>query len=163
MTGLRRFLRRLLVWWLPGLAMLAVLACSFVFWLLASQTGTRLLLTTAAQQLDGQALDVRGSILRGLEVGRLDLDVGGTRIGISDLRLTVRWRALGDRLLHVRELAAGSVEVALATSGKRLPTPATTNLSHCPPCRWRSPSTGWRWANSTCCRMASRCRSNSAT
>ncbi|MBK1982346.1 translocation/assembly module TamB domain-containing protein [Achromobacter xylosoxidans] len=98
--------------------MLAVLACSFVFWLLASQTGTRLLLTTAAQQLDGQALDVRGSILRGLEVGRLDLDVGGTRIGISDLRLTVRWRALGDRLLHVRELAAGSVEVALATGGE---------------------------------------------
>jgi translocation and assembly module TamB len=118
LTGLRRFLRRLLVWWLPGLAMLAVLACSFVFWLLASQTGTRLLLTTAAQQLDGQALDVRGSILRGLEVGRLDLDVGGTRIGISDLRLTVRWRALGDRLLHVRELAAGSVEVALATGGE---------------------------------------------
>ncbi|KOQ39727.1 hypothetical protein ABW38_23880, partial [Achromobacter xylosoxidans] len=118
MTGLRRFLRRLLVWWLSGLAMLAVLACSFVFWLLASQTGTRLLLTTAAQQLDGQALDVRGSILRGLEVGRLDLDVGGTRIGISDLRLTVRWRALGDRLLHVRELAAGSVEVALARGGE---------------------------------------------
>ena len=123
MTGLRRFLRRLLVWWLPGLAMLAVLACSFVFWLLASQTGTRLLLTTAAQQLDGQALDVRGSILRGLEVGRLDLDVGGTRIGISDLRLTVRWRALGDRLLHVRELAAGSVEVALA-SGEETPADA---------------------------------------
>lgn len=123
MTGLRRFLRRLLVWWLPGLAMLAVLACSFVFWLLASQTGTRLLLTTAAQQLDGQALDVRGSILRGLEVGRLDLDVGGTRIGISDLRLTVRWRALGDRLLHVRELAAGSVEVALAT-GEETPADA---------------------------------------
>lgn len=123
MTGLRRFLRRLLVWWLPGLAMLAVLACSFVFWLLASQTGTRLLLTTAAQQLDGQALDVRGSILRGLEVGRLDLDVDGTRIGISDLRLTVRWRALGDRLLHVRELAAGSVEVALA-SGEEMPADA---------------------------------------
>lgn len=116
MTGLRRFLRRLLVWWLPGLAMLAVLACSFVFWLLASQTGTRLLLTTAAQQLDGQALDVRGSILRGLDVGRLDLDVGGTRIGISDLRLSVHWRALGDRLLHVREIAAGNVEVVLASS-----------------------------------------------
>ncbi|MGE8657771.1 MAG: translocation/assembly module TamB domain-containing protein [Achromobacter sp.] len=94
--------------------MLAVLACSFVFWLLASQTGTRLLLTTAAQQLDGQALAVRGSVLRGLQVGRLDLDIGGTRIGISDLHLKVHWRALGDRLLHVRELSAGSVEVVLA-------------------------------------------------
>ncbi|WP_198529753.1 translocation/assembly module TamB domain-containing protein [Achromobacter sp. DH1f] len=96
--------------------MLAVLACSFVFWLLASQTGSRLLLTTAAQQLDGQALEVRGSILRGLDVGRLDLAFGGTRIGISDLRLDVHWRALGDRLLHVREISARTVEVALTSS-----------------------------------------------
>lgn len=116
MTALRRFLRHVLVWWLPGLAMLAVLACSFVFWLLASQTGSRLLLTTAAQQLDGQALEVRGSILRGLDVGRLDLEFGGTRIGISDLRLDVHWRALGDRLLHVREISARTVDVALTSS-----------------------------------------------
>ena len=116
MTGLRRLLRHVLVWWLPGLAMLAVLACSFVFWLLASQTGSRLLLTTAAQQLDGQALAVRGSVLRGLEVGRLDLNVSGTRIGISDLRLNVNWRALGNRLLHVRELSATNVEIGLTAS-----------------------------------------------
>lgn len=116
MTALRKFLRHVLVWWLPGLAMLAVLACSFVFWLLASQTGSRLLLTTAAQQLDGQALEVRGSILRGLDVGRLDLEFGGTRIGISDLRLDVHWRALGDRLLHVREISARTVDVALTSS-----------------------------------------------
>ncbi|MBB1628762.1 translocation/assembly module TamB domain-containing protein [Achromobacter sp. UMC71] len=96
--------------------MLAVLACSFVFWLLASQTGSRLLLTTAAQQMGGQALDVRGAILRGLDVGRLDLTVGGTRIDITDLRLNVHWRALGDRLLHVRELSAGSVNIALTSS-----------------------------------------------
>lgn len=120
MTGLRRFLRHVLVWWLPGLAMLAVLACSFVFWLLASQTGSRLLLTTAAQQLDGQALAVRGSVLRGLEVGRLDLNVSGTRIGISDLRLNVDWRALGNRLLHVRELSATNVEIGL-TAGEDAP------------------------------------------
>lgn len=120
MTGLRRFLRHVLVWWLPGLAMLAVLACSFVFWLLASQTGSRLLLTTAAQQLDGQALAVRGSVLRGLEVGRLDLNVSGTRIGISDLRLNVNWRALGNRLLLVREISATNVEIGL-TAGEDAP------------------------------------------
>ncbi len=116
MRALRKFLRQVLVWWLPGLAMLAVLACSFVFWLLASQTGSRLLLTTAAQQMGGQAVDVRGAILRGLDVGRLDLTVGGTRIDITDLRLNVHWRALGDRLLHVRELSAGTVNIALTSS-----------------------------------------------
>lgn len=116
MKGLRKFLRHVLVWWLPGLAMLAVLAGGFLFWLAGSQNGTRLLLTTAAQQLNGQALDVRGSLLRGVSVGKLDLDVGGTRIDISDLRLNVHWRALGDRLLHVREVSAGTVRVALASS-----------------------------------------------
>lgn len=126
MRVLRKFLRQVLVWWLPGLAMLAVLACSFVFWLLASQTGSRLLLTTAAQQLDGQALDVRGSILRGLDVGRLDLDIGGTRIGISDLRLDVHWRALGDRLLHVREISARTVDVALTSTADK-PAEAATD------------------------------------
>ena len=73
MRTLRAILRHLLVWWLPGLAMLAVLACGFLFWLAGTQSGTRLLLTTAAQQLDGQALDAR-SVLRGLNVGRLELE-----------------------------------------------------------------------------------------
>ncbi|MGY6270536.1 translocation/assembly module TamB domain-containing protein [Achromobacter denitrificans] len=122
MKRLRKFLRHVLVWWLPGLAMLAVLAGGFVFWLAGSQNGTRLLLTTAAQQLNGQALDVNGSLLRGVTVGRLDLDVDGARIGISGLRLNVRWRALGDRLLHVREISAEAVQVELAASPEAPPT-----------------------------------------
>ena len=93
MRTLRAILRHLLVWWLPGLAMLAVLACGFLFWLAGTQSGTRLLLTTAAQRLDGQALDVRGSVLRGLNVGRLELETGGTRVEIADLGLKVDWRA----------------------------------------------------------------------
>ncbi|WP_431189340.1 translocation/assembly module TamB domain-containing protein [Achromobacter spanius] len=116
MRMLRKFLRQVLVWWLPGVAMLLLLASGFLFWLVGSQNGTRLLLTTAAQQLDGQALDVHGSLLRGVTVGKLDLDVGGgTHIDVTELHLRVNWRALGDRRLHVRDVSAGSVRVALTT------------------------------------------------
>lgn len=121
MTVLRKILRQILVWWLPGLAMLALLASGFVFWLVGSQNGTRLLLTTAAQQLNGQALDVKGSLLRGVTVGKLNLDVSGTYIDITDLHLDVHWRALGDRLLHVRDVSAGSVHVALTSSPETAP------------------------------------------
>lgn len=121
MKLLRKFLRHVLVWWLPGLAMLAVLAAGFVVWLVASQNGTRLLLTTAAQQLNGQALEVNGSILRGVTVGKLDLDLDGTHIDISDLHLDVHWRALGDRLLHVRDVSAGSVRVSIPASPEAPP------------------------------------------
>lgn len=121
MKVLRKLLRQILVWWLPGLAMLALLASGFLFWLVGSQNGTRLLLTTAAQQLNGQALAVNGSLLRGVSVGKLDLDVGGTRIDITDLHLDVHWRALGDRLLHVRDVSAGSVHVTLSASPETPP------------------------------------------
>lgn len=121
MKGLRKFLRHVLVWWLPGLAMLAVLAGGFLFWLVGSQNGTRLLLTTAAQQLNGQALEVNGSLLRGVSVGKLDLDAGGTRVDLTDLRLDVNWRALGDRLLHVREVSAGSVHISLPATADTAP------------------------------------------
>ena len=106
------------------LAMLAVLACGFLFWLAGTQSGTRLLLTTAAQQLDGQALDVRGSVLRGLNVGRLELETGGTRVEIADLGLKVDWRALGQRRLHVRELSAAAVTVTLAPAAAEETPPA---------------------------------------
>ncbi|MGV2865000.1 hypothetical protein ACNPP0_20035, partial [Achromobacter sp. AGC39] len=118
MKLLRKFLRQVLVWWLPGLAMLLLLAAGFLFWLVGSQSGTRLLLTTAAQQLNGQALDVTGSLLRGVTVGKLDLDAGGTRVDISHLHLNVDWRALGQRRLHVRDVSAESVRVALAPSAE---------------------------------------------
>lgn len=121
MKFVRKFLRHVLVWWLPGLAMLAVLAAGFLIWLAASQSGTRLLLTTAAQQLDGQALDVNGSLLRGVTVGRLELNAGGTYIDIHDLDLVVNWRALGDRLVHVRNLSAGSVRVEMTSSPETPP------------------------------------------
>nr|WP_313696572.1 translocation/assembly module TamB domain-containing protein [Achromobacter sp.] len=101
--------------------MLVALAAGFIFWLVASQNGTRLLLTTAAQQLEGQAQDVNGSLLHGVTVGRLELTAGGTHIDIHDLDLSVRWRALGDRLLHVRNLSAGAVRVDIESSPETPP------------------------------------------
>ncbi|MCD0505603.1 hypothetical protein LPZ50_21610, partial [Bordetella petrii] len=116
MNRLRAVLRHLLVWWLPLPIMLVVLLCGFALWLTGTQQGTRMLLGAVAEQFDGSAENVRGTLLGSLQVGRLHLILPGTEVDIADLRLDVHWRALGQRQLHVRELSAGDVQVALTSA-----------------------------------------------
>src|SRR5690606_6541712 len=102
-------------WLLPATAMLVAVAAGFALWLVGTQPGTRLLLTTAAEQLDGQAEGISGSVLGGLDVARLRLAVGGAAIDAGALRLEVDWHALRQRRLHVRDLSVGELHVALTT------------------------------------------------
>ena len=124
MKRLRAVFRHLLVWWLPVPITLVVLLCAFGAWLAGTQAGTRMLLTAVAQQFDGRAERIRGSVLGGLDVGRLQLALPGVAIDIADLRLDVRWRALGERLLHVRELSAAHAYIALQPGVASEPEPS---------------------------------------
>ncbi|QII83773.1 hypothetical protein G3T20_03080 [Bordetella hinzii] len=117
MTKLRAVLRHLLIWWLPGLAMLAALAASFVFWLVASHNGSRLLVNSAVQLLGGEVENIEGSVLLGLRLGRLDVTVAGTRIEAGNLWLDVDWSELGHRRAHVRALTADRLAVGLPPPG----------------------------------------------
>lgn len=122
MRWLGKALRHILVWWLPGLVLLFALACGFVLWLVASQTGTRLLLATAVSQFGGRADDVRGSLLGGVQVGRFVLALPGVAVDADDLSLSVAWPELWRRRLHVREVSAGALHVALNETGAPAPT-----------------------------------------
>ncbi|OZI71746.1 translocation/assembly module TamB domain-containing protein [Bordetella genomosp. 12] len=126
MTKLRAVLRHLLIWWLPGLAILAALAASFVFWLVASQTGSRLLLDSAVSMLGGEVEAIEGSVLKGLRVGRLDLTVADTRIEASNLWLDVDWSELGHRRAYVRALTADRLAVGLPASSPEDPAQQTS-------------------------------------
>lgn len=116
MNALRALLRHVLIWWLPLPIALVVLLCAFALWLTGTQPGTRMLLNVVAQQFDGQADDIQGTILNGLQVGRLQLAFPGTAVDLTDLRLDVGWSELGYRRLHVQELSAGKVKVDLTST-----------------------------------------------
>lgn len=109
-------LRSFLVWWLPALVLVIALAASLVFWLAASERGTRVLLTTVASQFDGVAEDVNGSLLEGVRVRRFDIAFPGVSVHATDIELAVDWRALSQGLLHVNRLATGDLTVALTTA-----------------------------------------------
>ncbi|GAB3327477.1 translocation/assembly module TamB domain-containing protein [Bordetella tumulicola] len=116
MNAFRALLRHVLIWWLPLPIALVVLLCAFALWLTGTQPGTRMLLNVVAQQFDGQADDIQGTILSGLQVGRLQLAFPGTAVDLTDLRLDVGWSELGYRRLHVQELSAGKVKVDLTST-----------------------------------------------
>ena len=108
-------LRFCLVWLLPSTLMLLVVALGFSLWLLGTPSGTRLLLSTAVEQLDGQAEGIEGSVLDDLRIAHLHVALPGIDVELTTLRVDVDWRALWGRKLHVRELSADAARVALVT------------------------------------------------
>lgn len=113
MAGLlRNLLKRVLVWWLPFLLALGGVALAFVAWMMATQSGTAMLLRIVAAQLDGQASRVRGTLLDSVQVGALSLNLPGAAIDAQGLNLNVDWRALSRGLLRVQDLSADVLRVS---------------------------------------------------
>ena len=97
--------RRLVIWFVPLITLLAVTLSGFVYWLLATEPGAQWLIRTAAHQLDGESRGVKGTVWKGLEVAQFEATLPDTEIAFSGLVLQVDWRALWQRQLHVRELS----------------------------------------------------------
>ena len=107
-------LRRLLLWLVPPLVLLVAAVCGFVYWVAATQPGTRWALITAAQQFDGQARGVSGTLWTGLRVSEFSMTVPqAVALKLTGFHLRVEWRELLDRRLHVADLSADMVDADL--------------------------------------------------
>lgn len=100
------------------MVLLLAVVLGFAFWAMGTQTGTRILLTTAASQLDGEAVGVSGTLLEGVSAQRLAIKLPGVDVAIDDLNLVVDWKALNARRVHVRALSARTLTVALSDTDK---------------------------------------------
>ncbi|WP_066457199.1 translocation/assembly module TamB domain-containing protein [Castellaniella caeni] len=120
--GLRRGWRIVWLWCLPPLVLTLMLLLGLAWWCVASAPGTRWLLETVAEQLDGQAHGVRGSISRGVYVDGLTLSLSGTTVRVVGLHLKTLWPELWQRRLHINDLSAVRVDVAVRPTP---PQPAT--------------------------------------
>lgn len=123
MRFLKLWLRRFFIWGLPFIVLLLLLIAGFVYWVLASQPGSRWALQTAMPYVQGSAQGIQGTIWKGLSIDRLSLNLPDTHIELEGARLQVAWRELIERRLHVQELSAQRVDVALTTPAE--PTPAS--------------------------------------
>lgn len=116
MAWVRRWFRYFALWGIPFVVVALLLVCGFVYWVLASQAGTSWALRTALPYAQGSAQGVRGTIWDGLSVDHLVLGLPGTHVDIEHLRLQANWKELWERRLHVIELSAHKVDVALTSS-----------------------------------------------
>ncbi|MEJ6666858.1 MAG: DUF490 domain-containing protein, partial [Alcaligenes aquatilis] len=116
MAWVRRWFRYFALWGIPFVVVALLLVCGFVYWVLASQAGTNWALRTALPYAQGNAQGVRGTIWDGLSIDHLVLALPDTHVDIERLRLQANWKELWERRLHVVELSAHKVDVALTSS-----------------------------------------------
>ncbi len=116
-----RWMRRLLLWVGPGLVLLLTLLCAFVVWGVGTQAGTRWVLQTAVQQMDGEVGEIDGSVWRGVRIGRLAVKTPVVAVQLQNLYLQVDWRALLERRLHAQDLSVDTLDIDIVQAADTPP------------------------------------------
>lgn len=111
-----RWLRRILLWLGPAIVLAILLASSLLVWLVATPSGTRWALDTAAGQFDGQVEGASGTLWFGLHIDSLSMAFPGAAVRVEDFHLHANWRDLLDRRAHVYDLSASLLALELTSS-----------------------------------------------
>ncbi|MCC2594774.1 translocation/assembly module TamB domain-containing protein [Pusillimonas sp. MFBS29] len=121
MSRLLKWLRSIFIWTGPLAVLLLAVASGFGYWVLGTPAGTRWALITVAEQFEGQASGISGSVLDGFRVGHYSLVLPGTNVRLEDFHLQALWHELVDGSLHIADLSAGSLQLDLQSSGEETP------------------------------------------
>ncbi|HUH61020.1 MAG TPA: translocation/assembly module TamB domain-containing protein [Candidimonas sp.] len=114
-------MRRLFLWLGPLIVLAVLLFSSLLFWLVATPSGTRWALTTAAEQFDGEVRGASGTLWFGLHVDALSMAFPGVAVRVEDFHLHANWRELLDRRAHVHDLSASLLAVELTPAPEEAP------------------------------------------
>ena len=121
MKRLLKWLRNTLVWTGPLLVLLLAVLCGFGYWVLGTSVGTRWALVTVAEQFDGKASGVEGSIWDGVQVEQFSMALPGTSVDIERFHLQANWRELLDGSIHIADLSVGALQLDLQSSQEEKP------------------------------------------
>lgn len=112
---LRRLFRHLLFWGIPIVATLLMVVTGFLYWLIATPTGTRWVFHTAAVHFEGESRGVQGSFWHGLSIEHLRLQLPDElKLELDEAQIIVDWPQLWhSRQLVVQDLSAHRVAVQM--------------------------------------------------
>lgn len=100
-----------MIWGLPTLVSLLVLMLGFMYWSVNTQVGTRWTLRMAAQQFDGYAQGVHGTLAGGVYVEGMGLSLPDLDVRVVGLHVKADWRALLQRKVQIDNISAIRVSV----------------------------------------------------
>lgn len=123
MSRRSRVLRPLIIWTGPVLTVVLMVLGGFLYWTATTTAGARWALVTAAGFAGGEVRGVSGNLRDGLTVGHFSADLPALQLSLTDFQLELAWAALGERIVHIRRLAAGEIDLAL-TSTPEAPEPS---------------------------------------
>ncbi len=106
-------MRRVLIWTGPLITILLLVLAGFSYWLLGTTAGLRWALVTGTGMVGGEVSGVSGSVWRGLSLAHLRVAQNDLAVDVRDFRLQVDWLALRQRVVHVQELSASRLDLAL--------------------------------------------------
>lgn len=108
-------MRHLFFWGVPLLVVFLLIVSGFLYWLLATPTGTRWAVNTAAVQFDGESHGVEGSIWHGLSINYLTLNLPNQLfVHVDQAEIKVDWKQLWERqTLHVSTLSVEQVTIKM--------------------------------------------------
>ncbi len=119
MSWFLRWTRRFFLWFGPALVLLLTLVCAFVVWGVGTQAGTRWVLQTAVQQMDGEVGEIEGSVWRGVRIGHLAVKTPVVLVQLQNLYLQVDWRALMQRRLHAQDLSVDKLAIDILQAAEK--------------------------------------------
>ncbi|MGE4125773.1 MAG: translocation/assembly module TamB domain-containing protein [Pusillimonas sp.] len=117
MNALLRRIGRLALWVGPACVLLLAVVAGFVYWVAASQPGTRWAVETGVRLAGGSVQSVQGTVLDGLKVGALQVRTPAVNVDLDGLEVQIDWPALRDRRLHARNISAARLSLDVLETG----------------------------------------------
>ncbi|MBW0454149.1 MAG: translocation/assembly module TamB domain-containing protein [Candidatus Kinetoplastibacterium crithidii] len=94
---------------LPIFSIFVAVICGMVFWVVCSNSGSKMLVGVIANHFGGRVSIVNGTVINGLNLKNLHLTVSNSEIEIADLNINVQLESLFKGVFKVTDLSISSL------------------------------------------------------
>ncbi|AGF46646.1 conserved hypothetical protein of the DUF490 family [Candidatus Kinetoplastibacterium desouzaii TCC079E] len=119
MTEYHKRSQILFSWFLPLCSISIAIFCGMLFWVVCSNNGSRLFVDVAANNLGYKVSNIEGNFLRGLKLGRLELNNTESKTHIEDIKFKFEFSSLFSGVLNISEFSIGLIDISFLKNNRK--------------------------------------------